>query len=448
MPAAHSAADRLIEITLGDGSSQLLTPPETVTFPTSHGGTTIDLAFATEELANRALECRTAPELDFSSDHQPILLRFQARVARAQLKPSRCWKLAKIDEAILLARGLDTSRVISTADEAESYARYLSGFLQAILNATVPLKRASAFANPWWNSRVARAVANARTAQRTWLRTRSPEDKQEASRLGMIRSREIVETKRASFRQFVDEAAQGDGLWKPARWSKGAGPALAQVPNLHTDQKRAEDHPSKVEMLKEHFFPITPADLSDLERQVNRSLFEIEQTTSAEEISTVLRSCPTLSAPGEEEIPFHFLKCLGEPVAQAIANLANACLRLEVFPPFLKKARMIVLKKPGKNSYESPNSWQPIALLKTIGKVIEKLVAKRIREAAEARQLIPPNQIGARAKHSTSTALELLTSMVHTVWKEGRSQVATLLSLDISGAFPTVVHKRLVAIIR
>ena len=56
--------------------------------------------------------------------------------------------------------------------------------------------------------------------------------------------------------------------------------------------------------------------------------------------------------------------------------------------------------------------------------------------------------MGARAERSTGTALELLTSMVHTVWKEGKDQVATLLSLDISGAFPTVNHTRLVATIK
>jgi hypothetical protein len=38
--------------------------------------------------------------------------------------------------------------------------------------------------------------------------------------------------------------------------------------------------------------------------------------------------------------------------------------------------------------------------------------------------------------------------MVQTVWKEGNNQVASLLFLDISGAFPTVNHKRLVATIR
>jgi hypothetical protein len=72
--------------------------------------------------------------------------------------------------------------------------------------------------------------------------------------------------------------------------------------------------------------------------------------------------------------------------------------------------------------------------------VIEKVVAKRIREAAEAENLLPPQQMGARAGRSTSTALELLTSMVRTIWREQKGQVASLISLDISGAFDTVVH--------
>ena len=80
--------------------------------------------------------------------------------------------------------------------------------------------------------------------------------------------------------------------------------------------------------------------------------------------------------------------------------------------------------------------------------MIEKVVTKRIREAAEAKNLLPPKQMGARAERSTGTALELLTCMVRTIWREKKGQVATLLSLDISGAFDTVVHERLVAIIR
>ena len=129
-----------------------------------------------------------------------------------------------------------------------------------------------------------------------------------------------------------------------------------QVPTLRAGERLAEDHSSKVAMLREKFFPITSADLSDIESQVNQAPFIIEQSTTIEEITATLASCSASSAPGDDEIPFSFLKALGEPVTQALTHLTNASLRLEHLPPFLKRARTIVIKKPGKDSYETPSA--------------------------------------------------------------------------------------------
>jgi hypothetical protein len=128
--------------------------------------------------------------------------------------------------------------------------------------------------------------------------------------------------------------------------------------------------------------------------------------------------------------------------------LADTCLRLKHYPAFLKSSQTIVLRKPGKSFYESSSTWRPIALLKTISKVIKKLLTKRIRNLAEEHYLLYLSQIGAQAERGTSTALELLTSIVQTVWKEGKDQMASLLSLDISRAFLTVNHTCLVVTIK
>jgi len=50
--------------------------------------------------------------------------------------------------------------------------------------------------------------------------------------------------------------------------------------------------------------------------------------------------------------------------------------------------------------------------------------------------------MGNRKSRSTDTALELLVEQIHTVW-EAKDQVASVLSLDIVGAFDTVNHLRL-----
>ena len=74
-------------------------------------------------------------------------------------------------------------------------------------------------------------------------------------------------------------------------------------------------------------------------------------------------------------------------------------------------------------------------------------MAKRLSQAAEEHKLLPDPQIGARPGRLTDTALELLTAQVKTVWGSGKF-VASLLSLDISGAFDTVNSTRLLDILR
>jgi retron-type reverse transcriptase len=50
--------------------------------------------------------------------------------------------------------------------------------------------------------------------------------------------------------------------------------------------------------------------------------------------------------------------------------------------------------------------------------------------------------MGNRKNRSVETALHLLIDQIHTAWKED-NQVASVLSLDIAGAFDTVNHLRL-----
>jgi hypothetical protein len=74
----------------------------------------------------------------------------------------------------------------------------------------------------------------------------------------------------------------------------------------------------------------------------------------------------------------------------------------------------VVLQKPGKPpaTYQTPAGYRPIALLPTIGKVIEAIVAKRVTEAAKANNLLSEEQIGNRAYRSTELAIRLVVAQV------------------------------------
>src|SRR5579862_5135934 len=69
-------------------------------------------------------------------------------------------------------------------------------------------------------------------------------------------------------------------------------------------------------------------------------------------------------------------------------------------------------------------------------------MARRLSELAEQHKLLPDTQMGNRKNRSTKAALELLIEQIHTIWSS-KKHVASVLSLDISSAFDTVNHLRL-----
>jgi len=108
----------------------------------------------------------------------------------------------------------------------------------------------------------------------------------------------------------------------------------------------------------------------------------------------------------------------------------------------------VVLTKPGKppDTYRTPKGYRPIALLPTLGKVLEAILAKRVAEAAEWNGLLPDEQMGNRVSRSTELAVRLVVAQVQEAWRQGAA--TSLLQLDISGAFDTVNHTRLLDTLR
>ena len=104
---------------------------------------------------------------------------------------------------------------------------------------------------------------------------------------------------------------------------------------------------------------------------------------------------------------------------------------------------MIILRKLEKNDYIDLLIYKLIVLLNTLDKVLESIIARRLRFLSEKHALLPDTQIGARGQRSTDTALDLLTEQVYTIWAGNKPRVASVLSLDIAGAFDNVSHTRL-----
>jgi len=87
---------------------------------------------------------------------------------------------------------------------------------------------------------------------------------------------------------------------------------------------------------------------------------------------------------------------LKELPKEGLVNLMyifSAILQLEYWPKSLKIAQIIMITKTGKNPMDI-SFYQPISLLPTISKVLEKLILKKINKDLNPQDWIPNHQFG------------------------------------------------------
>jgi len=106
----------------------------------------------------------------------------------------------------------------------------------------------------------------------------------------------------------------------------------------------------------------------------------------------------------------------------------------------------VVLDKPGKPSYESPSSFRIIVLIRTLSKILERIIAARLLAAARLRGLLHPNQCCSLPGLSTYDACLTLGNDVKTRQRP-RLKVSSLF-LDIKAGFDNVDNSTLAGIQR
>ena len=247
----------------------------------------------------------------------------------------------------------------------------------------------------------------------------------------------------------VAEAAKDrTGIWKIAKWAREKSMLPREVPKLSTLSKGgriAESFDEKVLMFKDTFFPPPPtADLSDIQGFTYPEPEESLMVISADEIAKAIARVKADKAPGPDGIPNRMLKALGTTLVERLLPIFNACATFAYHPRAFKEATTIVLKKSAKGDYTDFKTYRPIALLNTMSKTLEFIMANKITFLAENKGLLPESQMSARRDRGTESALELLVEQIHTIWNQGGNRVASILCLDVAGAFDNVSHQRLI----
>jgi len=142
-------------------------------------------------------------------------------------------------------------------------------------------------------------------------------------------------------------------------------------------------------------------------------------------------------APGIDLIIAQMLKELPHEGFLNLMYILNAILRLNYWPTSVKRTKIIIIPKPGKNPTDV-SSYRPINLLPIISKVLEKLILKRINKDMNPQDLIPHHQFGFRQAHYTIQQRHRITDTINKALED--QQYCTAVFLDVSQAFDKVWH--------
>ena len=433
-----------------DKDLSLTLPRGTVTWEARNSYSTIDLVFMTSELAERLEHCKSREDIGQSSDHIPILTRL--RLSSEILPPvrRRAFKFLNMDKLQEAAQITPSSLELRSHDDIETYTESVQAYLQNIIEAAVPWARPTPESKPFWNEQCNNATRATRALGRIWTRSRNQADWETYMHSNDKKHKIIKKAKTLYFRAQISQvASSSSGVWQLAKWARTKSQAPKEVPKmppLTFNGHTANTFTEKADVLKKTFFPAPPeADLRDLENYIYPPAKDCPIRITKQKVLTAIRRPKADKAPGPDGIPNRLLQACADKLSDILAPLFQACVEQSYHPRAFKIANTIVMKKPlGRADYSIPKGYRPIALFNTLGKALESIMVEKLTYLADTFNLLPDTQMGARQNRSTESALELLTEQVHTVWGQGGDKVATLLSMDVSGAFNSVSHQKLI----
>ena len=128
------------------------------------------------------------------------------------------------------------------------------------------------------------------------------------------------------------------------------------------------------------------------------------------------------------------MKQIKDVISAPLAKLINRSFYNGVFPNSIKIAKVIpIFKNESRAVY---NNYRPISFLSSIGKIIQKLMHKRLYNFLETQNCFYPAQFGFRLNVSTNNALLSITENIQT--KLGKIKYCIGVFVDFKRTLDTV----------
>lgn len=448
------AAQPVVDILSDYGLFQLL-PAALPTLRANGTGnlTRPDNVFGSNLLMDMLVSCKPLPERrPPCCDHFPIHTVLSLDLLPPHVEGIR-WNWRGTDpgmfeselRAELEARDFPTGP-IGSAEELDATVDMLIDTIYAVRDRTVPRAALTPFTKRWWSKELALERKQVQKLGRTSYRHRHLADHPSHSEYKRARNRygdNIQRAKRDHWQAYL-EGVNEESIWNFSRYVKGGHPdgSRARVPPLKRTKpdgstELAHTNDEKSTLLFENFFPQGPEPEEDDDADPAESppmLFKTPRLT-LDLVSDIIKTLPKFKAPGPDGIPNAAYVWGNDLLSPHLLRIFHASFTVRHRPTHYKRDRTVVLRKPNRPDYSSPNAFRPITLGQTMAKIEDKCVTHIIMHELEKRDVLPRHFLG-RPGRTTTDALHFITMTVKNALRTGK--VASALFLDIKAAFPSV----------
>lgn len=260
--------------------------------------------------------------------------------------------------------------------------------------------------------------------------------------------RDARQARRAYFTSMLEDA-DPQKVWDFVQWTKPRRlDAAATI--VAPDGTPAQTTAALRDVFQHQFTPsdAAPVDLRFLDEFPQHAERDFPKF-SPTEFHECLQGTSNSSAPGPDHLSWFWLKQLTKRhpgIVGALLALFDACIKFEIHPTVFKWSVTVVIPKPNKPDYSRAKAYRPIVLLNCLGKLLEKMIAKRMQFEGQKYGILHPCQFGGTLQHSTTDAGVQLVHNVRQAWKRGLNTSALL--LDVSQFFPSIHHGAMIGILR
>ncbi|RBA20535.1 hypothetical protein FPRO05_07982 [Fusarium proliferatum] len=449
---------------LDEAGMELLTPRGFRTYArgkhlTGEYSSTIDLTYASPSLIPFVRKWQSPDVPGFDSDHRVIMTSLNLEVNRV---PSTyyIWKRADPDKFRECVGGSLKPigfPALTTPAMVDNYARKVVQAFGPAIETLVPLAAPSGSKRP--KSRPSLVTQRAQNLLRL-------SDEKERNAGVYTESQQHYKVKRfaqnvirkersASFhRMLSQDIAKRRRLYfwarRGASWNKKALMPIRQL-NANNVTHRTPD--GMAGCFRQAMWPDGTSD----EQQVppdrpppddsDKVPFVVSQDLEKSEVKSLITGAPSGKAAGPDLLAYEGMKMAHEELLPYLHHLFAACLKLGHHPAAFKQACTVMLRKGGKDDYEQPKSWRPVALLPCMGKLLEKIFTHRFKQLAVEHNLLPDVQFGTPGK-CTTKALQYLLNNVYYARTDKIRRLATIMGLGITGAYDRVDRVKLMRILQ